>query len=802
MSFILTQEQVFNEARLGRNQQSAPLRACIVGGNAHTAYYHDQNKEDTLAGRYVCGTDVSYPYPGQPHGSIVDRSSVRVFANEVLLQLCSLDGVEPVGTRLDRVQSTKICFKAGRHGETEYPCHAAFLGRDCQVGDLIELASNTLNQKFRASIRGFAAVPQPALLSDVVYGKKNSAKAGVVAGGDFQGTEPATYIVQVVRGGCLPDRPEITVTTATGTDTDEKKYLEAMIDVPIGSKGVTLNFVDARSPLSKDTPALVEGDIFHVEARPAGHGPVQTLLFSRNAPFQLLQADDLKLSLLIQRSDVEIAEMDAEGMESNYFIDDSGVAVNGCLRLLEETTCDPHGGPASLPVNEADLYVSYRAWLPDMSNRAHVAVTPESVEDIPGEMIPDNELKWAVDLAIKNSGVCPVSYVAVADPDDPASWADAISKVAGDRDVYGIVPLTRNPDALAAVLAHVDQQSQPMDGRERKLWVSGVAEAMAPVADFSNSLDGDALMGCVEPDPDNQDNICLTVPDGNACFMAAGVRPGDIVRYHFSEDKHGNERYDEYVLSDVIHEESVRIAANQGLEVTGIAQRVEIWRTRTTNEIVGALIALAQGYDNRRVCVVWPEHILAQDTECEGWHLCAALAGLRSGILPQQDLSNVELVGLTDVDEVDDLLSGDQLDQLADAGIFVVNWNGGSITANAAVTTAQSDDPRNNEESVVGNLDSINKMLKRDMDIFFGKSGSSQPTASQLRIRLNQRLTSMATVRIHRLGGQVVEGEIETVRRHAFLPGRIVINANIVVPVPGRRGLPPSDTEVRRQVIA
>jgi hypothetical protein len=102
---------------------------------------------------------------------------------------------------------------------------------------------------------------------------------------------------------------------------------------------------------------------------------------------------------------------------------------------------------------------------------------------------------------------------------------------------------------------------------------------------------------------------------------------------------------------------------------------------------------------------------------------------------------------------------------------------------------------------VVANLDSVNKRLKESMAIFFGTTGVTHPTAQQLKIRLNQQLSKMCTTRVYRIGSQLVDGEVASVRRHPHVSGRLVIDANIVVPVPSQHGLPPGDAAIKRQVI-
>jgi hypothetical protein len=175
-------------------------------------------------------------------------------------------------------------------------------------------------------------------------------------------------------------------------------------------------------------------------------------------------------------------------------------------------------------------------------------------------------------------------------------------------------------------------------------------------------------------------------------------------------------------------------------------------------------MAEAERLDNKRIISVWPRTVEIEEEECEGWHLCAALAGLRSVAVPYQELSGIELQGLTDVHEDIEQV---QLDLLADTGVTPVIWQDGVIMAYDVVTTAQSEDLLVTDECIQTNLDSIEKLIRLRLQPFM-RRGAIQHSISQLRLQLRTIMMWMERDKIPRLGGQLISAKVSELRRHVL----------------------------------
>lgn len=233
-----------------------------------------------------------------------------------------------------------------------------------------------------------------------------------------------------------------------------------------------------------------------------------------------------------------------------------------------------------------------------------------------------------------------------------------------------------------------------------------------------------------------------------------------------------------------------------------------MWVSPTTEEADGtdaavdAIADVALAYNNKRVRAVWPDTAISNGYTIQGWHICAALAGLRSGCAPHQTLTGIELHGIDVVPRTLDLLTDEQLDTLAESGIWVVTEDQEMIVTRQALTTGAYGNPLNHDEMVVTNLDSVSKRLRNTLTRVIGRQQSSRNMRNQVHCLLQGQLNALASHRINRIGRQLVDSELRTVRPHVFMRERIVVSMRLVVPVAAGLGLSASTIEVDQQITA
>jgi hypothetical protein len=612
----------------------------------------------------------------------------------------------------------------------------------------------------------------------------------VASGGTYTGETDTTYIITVSRGGefTAVAPPQITVTTTTGVDlSGPTNVAAASVAVNVGTAGVTITF----SGVGVDR--LCAGDTYYIEVTAAGEGAMQTIELQNNMVAALLTAPDVELKLYIEKTGIEIPEeRTGSPPDVNYDLGTAGSAdtdftVNAGITAYD-STWTASGVLQPLPIVEADLFAEYRVWVCTMGDNVYEAADEDDLDDIPGQSHPDNPLKWGVTKALLNSNGTAVKYVAVCDPNSDAAWTTALDKLDGNSSIYGIVPLTRDDTTLASFMAHVIAQSAADIARFRVLWVSLYEAATVAVANYANSEDGSVLLATVSDNPavvGDQWTI-VEIPSGNAQFVTLGVEAGDIVRYNYTTDGWGNVSYDEYVIDAVINEDTLRLVAGQGSTEQVVPKKMEVWRTRTDAELATALAAAASDYNSELVRAVWPDYFDDSTySNQDGWYLCCILAGLRSGIAPNQGMTNLELTGVTSVPRTDEKFSRTELNEMADAGVWIVTeLEDGDIITRHAITTAGFGELTTQEEMIISNVHSISFGMRNVLEPRFGVSNVVPSSLEQIRLAVEGQIAYFKEVRIARIGGQLIDGEVVEIRQHAVSKDRIVINTRLTIPAP------------------
>lgn len=523
-------------------------------------------------------------------------------------------------------------------------------------------------------------------------------------------------------------------------------------------------------------------------------GPLRVMMLSRNLPKMLQEAEDLEVKLCVHRDRVEIARK-TEG-NTNWRPRTDDLLIHREIRLCDrEFMID--NVPDPLPIESAELHVEYNVIRSDMANRARELSEAKELCIIPGPLHPDNPLKWGVKCALDNSNGMPVRYVAVADPDRPASWDNALRRAG--REGYGIVPLTRDPEVLELCRKYVDKRSAAEVGRECMLWRSIHVPSMIPVATCDNSVHRLHLMAKIKQNEGG--DAIVSVQDGNAQFMSLDVKQGDLLRCDFVRTQDGDFHYKEFVVSAVLNEDAVVIQSGRGLKAEETPIRVEIWRVVREDSLVELICKDAESHMSERERAVWPDRVSSPEHTFEGWYLCAALAGLRSGCSPQQDLGGVEIAGITELDRSMEF-TDDQRESMVNRGVWVVEERHGVACTKRAVSTATQDDPTAYDDALITTLDVVNKTLRDEVSEILGQAGATPGSREMLRARLQGRMNALAASGVPRLGKLLREGEVRLVRRHAFMANQVALSVRMTIPIPLGRSVDTDAIEVYQKIIA
>ena len=597
------------------------------------------------------------------------------------------------------------------------------------------------------------------------------------------------YIVTVTKGGAWGAYPEISVATTDGVDQSGPSVIADNTCLPIGTRGVSFKLTS--------TAGLRKGDRFYVQANGTSEGAIRTVVLGHNLDQTFGGGEEVGIDLYIRKPLLEVtANRIGLAPLTNWEQSDVELTVKSGIVAYDAEV----GTTTALDVYSSDeagygeLYVEYRAWLPDLAGIINSIADVGNIDDISGSLTPDNPLKWGVFKALSNSNGTPVLYTAVNDPNDVDHWDEVLEVLLSRDDAYNLVPLTRNATVLGLFQAHVSSSSSASEGLWRVLWANleGIPEIPIVAAGSTvpnhleaTSTDGEVVLAIFEDDATTAlDTYTIVyVPAGNSGFEENGVRPGDIVRALYTGDGFGTYTYSEFVVDEVQSENQLRVKAGPAVEQL-VPSKIEIWRNLSNSEEAVEIAKSAGAYGDRRVRATWPDRIESSGTIQAGYFLNAALAGLASGVLPQQGLTKVELAGFSSTQRTNDKFNKPQRDILALSGVWVVQQDAvGQVHTRHAVTTGDYADINQREEMLTRNVDSISYRFK---DYFAPFIGISNVTPSMEDIILGGMGKLIRTLRIERstpnLGGQLISAKVERFFVSELFKDRYVAYISLQVP--------------------
>lgn len=613
------------------------------------------------------------------------------------------------------------------------------------------------------------------------------------SGGTYSGTTDTTYILEVTRGGVfgaadVDDRPQITVRTVHGVDSSRGpvRVDNHSTDVAVGTKGVTVQFygtgADSSSGSLDPVTGLRKGDLYYIDVTAEGEGRMSTLVLAHNMPDVMLEATDLDLQIYLLQ-DIEIPE-NREGFDPlvNFETSATEFTVISGLIAYEDSWTDG-GVPLPIVIESATVFVEYRCWLQTWVGEIGTITPDDDIDElIPGASDPDNPLKWGVIKALANSNGTAVKFTAVSDPTDPDAWStDVLSPLVGADGIYSLVPLTTDAAVLTLFQSHISAQSSAEAGRWRKafFYIEDVTEVVRTSA--ASSTDDEEVLATIADDPDTSGTqyTLLTIASGNGNFVTDEVEAGDTVRFLFGQE-FGVDTYETFTVDAVINEETLRLTSGPDAAV-GVAQKVEVWHTYSKTERAEQKAAKAASYSSRRVCAVHSELNLPY----HGMFVCAALAGLRSGVVPHQGLTRLEIAGLADGDPIVSPFNSSHLNTMAESGVWIVTVNADGAIHTRHATTTDVTDVNSREEMVVANVDSMSFLFQRRLEPYIGRSNVTPGTLSMLRVELTSAIEFLKSNGfVDRLGGQLIDGTITELRAHTLLADRVVAVLALEIPYP------------------
>lgn len=604
----------------------------------------------------------------------------------------------------------------------------------------------------------------------------------------YTGDVDDVYYLTCIRGGTPTNNtatcPVFSVRTALGLDyvatiniTDTTTFVNA------GRKGLKF----------KISGAVKTGQEYKVAVHSASEGPIVGLELQKDLPAEMRSADAehlvaLDIRLLKKTNIVLKADNETQGFPENFTVTQTPlvqkITVNGKIKLQDPTEFVlTSGTPITLELISGDMFLEYREWSPLYVGELGYCNSIADLSLIPGQLSPDNPLKYGVYKALANSNGVSVAYTAVKDPAKQDDWSAAFGVLAGEENVYSITPMTQDISVLNLAAALIESES----GAEQCQWKTGVfsvksvTECMIVGQNninndlFETSEDGKVVTATFEENIEDPGKFTIaSIKSNNAIVSDQGydVAAGDELRFMLDDDT-----YRSYTVDRVLTDTSVRLKSGPDTAVD-TPTRIEIWRKLSKLEQAEYVGQLAASFASRRVMVVSPDTVGESGQSVPGYYLAASVSGYKSGINAYQGMTRTEISGFDDYSAAKPYWTESQLNVLAGSGVCVVVEDANGMPYIRHALTTDMTDVFSSEEVITRDYDFISKQIYSILDQYVGRTSVTTKT-------LNNIYSSVQSL----LSSQVERGYIRSytnldVRQHALLADRVEVSVTLALPFP------------------
>ena len=189
----------------------------------------------------------------------------------------------------------------------------------------------------------------------------------------------------------------------------------------------------------------------------------------------------------------------------------------------------------------------------------------------------------------------------------------------------------------------------------------------------------------------------------------------------------------------------------------------------------------------RRIHNIFPQtYTDGNGNTVNGYFLCAALAGLRSGSVPHQSLTNTQVIGPSAVPIVTATYSNTMLNQIAAAGVWIITQSpSGGVCYTRHQLTGDNTTYSYREDSVTANVDSISYGLQSALAPFIGPYNITPALILQIRAIIDAELAFYLTgTYTPRAGNQILSYVINSIVTDPANPEMLNITITLAVPYP------------------
>lgn len=559
--------------------------------------------------------------------------------------------------------------------------------------------------------------------------------------GTYSGSTDIRYKIYVARGGKFytgsnSDVCALLQISASTADVSSSVFVATPTAFTVGSFGVSAAF---SAGSGEGGTALILGDAYYIDVKAAVIGKVKTVELNDALTDALLanSAGTRTAFLSLVRDSVVIPYIaDLVAGTHNWTTDTDSIVVKAGITTTDSSLIVGLTY-AKLPILVGNIFVEYRTLLRTTTASVDTVSSLAEVATKLGTVHPDNPLAQGTYEAILNAKSTAVYFLGV-NTDDLDGYNTALTVLKFKKGPYGVVPLTEDTAIQDAVVSHVDAMSTKEEAKWRVCWLCRPLVASAYIYDKKPDLSN--WTGTITDDPITTGTQYTFLTVAGATFLTDGVRVGDTLEVNFSLSTDGTIVATSYLVAAIRTETTIALATGPATPIN-VPTQIKIRRTYTKQEQATTLASVGGDFNDRRVRMVFPDTVKTGNVDKSGIFLAAALAGLRSGVVPHQGLTNIEVLGFDDVSKALTYFNADQLNLLAEQGLFIVTQN--SVGATPYVRhqlTTDTSSLNTSEDSATTNIDSIAYSLQSRIAPYIGKYNRNPETTVLLKDEVNAEI--------------------------------------------------------------
>lgn len=654
MTYIRPQTRVFQDFQLDPVLEEFQQNAHISGGNAQLIRYSEASeKADGLLGYYDPLTDTDYLWPNRPAGGLVDQSYSKIWIEDALLEYFS-DAVSAgsditkVSGVANQVASDTISFKSNG---ASYPRSASLYDRDVQVGDIVRVDATVDSEPYTlwTYVRGFvgedvAAVTGTAVADDAnaatdmadatttkVGGVDNCVTVTAESASGYNGLSTGdvteTYTVRVIQSSVDSDftTARLSVTSASGNDDVASVTPSAAgVATAIGARGATMTF-DLLS--SSECSEAAEDDEVSPDDLIVGQEWELDVIQTYSAPTAASGG-----TFTGTKDTTYIVEITRGGLMNNSPLpqitvtNDLGTDISGPTDVTGASGADAipvgtKGVTITLTSSATTLAAGDRFTIPCTAATKGAMRTLVLGHNLPEDLAGGSEV--GITLYIKKSFEVDKNRTGFA---PLTNWDQSATQVTMNSGLIAYDSTwTDNGTELPLDVKSASSKGYGKVYAEARYWLPTLATTVGTVSSSSDLAD--------IPGPTHPDN-----PLKYGVFKALENSNGVDVKYTAVADPDDDDSWAE-VLSILDGREDVYGLAPMTYDETVLGLYQSHVNLQSTEDI-------------QRYRVLWTAAegtVKNGGTTMQNYFLAASLAGLSSGIVPQQGMTRMELAGYDDV---------------------------------------------------------------------------------------------------------------------------------------------------------